>query len=111
MRGVINLSIQVLQYEFLGPVPLSEWGPPMEKTVYLVMAKKKDTFSIVYAGDCKKTQNPDFFTKNERFKCWLECGMESSLYVAIYPMFERDDSERDRLVEKIISRYRPACNQ
>ena len=30
-----SLSIQILQYEFLGPIPLDEWGPPMEKLVLL----------------------------------------------------------------------------
>ena len=49
------MSIQILQYEFLGPIPLSEWGPPMEKLVYLILSRTKDKFDMVYVGDCQKT--------------------------------------------------------
>ena len=49
------MSIQILQYEFLGPIPLSEWGPPMEKLVYLILSRNKDKFDMVYVGDCQKT--------------------------------------------------------
>jgi len=29
------MSIQILLYEFLGPIKLSEWGPPMEEVAYI----------------------------------------------------------------------------
>ena len=47
------MSIQILQYEFLGPIPISEWGPPMEKLVYLILSRTKDKFDIIYVGDCQ----------------------------------------------------------
>ena len=66
------MSIQILQYEFLGPIPLSEWGPPMEKLVYLILSRNKDKFDMVYVGDCQKTDEKSFFTSHEQFKCWLQ---------------------------------------
>lgn len=106
------MSIQILQYEFLGPIRLSEWGPPMEKVVYLIMSRKKDRFGIIYVDDCEKTEKTDFFIQNDRFKCWLQNGgREEDLYLAILPMFEAEDYQRKRIVERIISGYKPICNQ
>lgn len=106
------MSIQVLQYEFLGPIRLSDWGPPMEDTVYLIMARDKDRFSIIYADDCDRTSEQDFFTRNEKFKCWIKtAGREEDLYLSILPMFGSDDSGRQRVLSRIVSEYGPVCNQ
>ena len=59
-----SLSIQILQYEFLGPIPLDEWGPPMEKLVFLILSRDKDKFNIVYVGDCEKTDDKSFFVQH-----------------------------------------------
>ena len=105
------LSIQILQYEFLGPISISEWGPPMEKLVYLILSRNKDKFDIIYVGNCQKTDDTSFFTSHEQFKCWQnQSGSESSLYLAILPMFESSDEKRNNVVQKIISQYKPHCN-
>jgi len=106
------MPIQILQYEFLGPIGLSEWGPPMEEVVYILFAKNKDVFNIIYVGESGKTESSDFFTKNEQFKCWLSnAGGENNLYLSIYPMWESNQSARKQLVRKIVDRYKPVCNQ
>lgn len=105
------MTIQILQYEFLGPVNLSEWGPPMDEVIYLLLRRAKDTFEIIYAGESEKTQETDFFTKNAKFKCWIQnAGSEQNLYLSIYPMWGSKPEERKRLLEKIIDRYKPPCN-
>ncbi len=105
------LSIQILQYEFLGPIPISEWGPPMEKLVYLILSRTKDKFDMIYVGDCQKTDDKSFFTSHNQFKCWLnQSGSEQSLYLAILPMFESSDGKRNNVIQKIISQYKPHCN-
>lgn len=105
------MSIQILQYEFLGPIPLDEWGPPMEKVVYLIFSRKKDSFNIIYADDCEKTDEKNFFTNNSHFKKWVQsAGSENSLYLAILPMFESNQSARKVIVNKILLRYLPSCN-
>ena len=84
----------------------------MEKVVYLIMSRDKDRFNIIYADECEKTEKTDFFIKNDKFKCWLQNGgREENLYLSILPMFEAEDYERKRVVEKIISGYKPICNQ
>ena len=106
-----SLSIQILQYEFLGPIPLEEWGPPMEKLVYLILSRTKDKFDMLYVGDCKKTNDPSFFTQHSRYKCWAEnFGTERSLYLAVLPLFESSDVYRANVVNKIIRQYKPFCN-
>ena len=96
----------------MGPIRLSEWGPPMEKVVYLIMSRDKDRFNIIYADECEKTEKNDFFTQNDQFKCWIKNGgYEENLYLSIFPMFEADEHDRKRVVEKIISGYKPICNQ
>lgn len=105
------MSIQILQYEFLGPIKLDEWGPPMEKTVYLILSRTQDSFNILYVGDCKKTVEEDFFVKNSDFKCWIQkSGSENSLYLAILPMFDSSQLKRKGIIEKILLRYKPPCN-
>lgn len=105
------MSIQILQYEFLGPIPLDEWGPPMEKLVYLILSRDKDKFNIVYVGDCKKTGDKSFFVQHSLFKCWVQqSGSEKSLYLAILPMFESSDVHRQNVLNKIMIHYKPPCN-
>lgn len=105
------LGIQILQYEFLGPIPLDEWGPPMEKLVYLIFSRDKDRFNILYVGDCEKTDDKSFFIQHNQFKCWIQqSGSEKSLYLAIMPMFESSKEQRHNIVNKIIGRYKPVCN-
>ena len=105
------MSIQILQYEFLGPVKLDEWGPPMEKVIYLILGRDKDSFRMLYAGDCEKTDEKGFFVNNNQFKCWVsQAGSEKSLYLAILPLFEAAKEQRTYILKKIIAHYRPACN-
>ena len=106
-----SLSIQILQYEFLGPIPLEEWGPPMEKLVYLILSRDKDKFNIVYVGDCEKTDDKSFFVQHPHFKCWVEQSRsEKSLYLAILPLFESSDDHRLHVFNKIMTHYKPPCN-
>ena len=106
------MSIQILQYEFLGPIKLSEWGPPMDRVVYIIFSKNKDVFNIIYVAESEKTESKDFFTKNDQFKCWLSyTGKEENLYLSIYPMWESSQPQRKQLVKKIISKYKPVCNK
>ena len=106
------LSIQILQYEFMGPIKLDEWGPPMEKVVYLILSRTKDSFNIIYVGDCEKTDEKNYFIANSNFKCWVQkTGSENSLYLAILPMFDSSPSARAGVVGKILQRYKPACNE
>ena len=62
------MTIQILHYEFLGPIKLSDWGPPMDDVIYVIMSREKDTFNVTYVGQSEKTGKTDFFTKNEKFK-------------------------------------------
>lgn len=105
------MTIQILQYEFLGPIKLDEWGPPMEKVVYLILSRSKDSFNIIYAGECEKTDDKNFFIANPDFKCWIQtAGSENSLYLAILPLFDSESTFRKSVMQKIIIRYKPACN-
>ena len=105
------MTIQILYYEFLGPVKLSEWGPPMDEVVYAIMARDNDTFKILYVDQSEKTTKLDYFTKNEKFKCWItHAGSENNLYLSIYPMSNSEETERKKIVSKTIEKYKPVCN-
>ncbi len=105
------MPLQILQYEFLGPIKLSEWGPPMEELIYLLLSYSAGSFHIIYAGETGKTDQKDFFTKNEKFKCWVSnTGSEDNLYLSIYPIWGSQQEERKRIIDRIISRYKPTCN-
>lgn len=105
------MTIQILQYEFFGPIKLTEWGPPMDEVIYVILAREKDTFNVIYVDQSKQTDKTDFFTKNEKFKCWLtHAGSEENLYLSIYLLQNSDEKDKQRIVTKIISRYKPICN-
>ncbi|MFI5405533.1 MAG: hypothetical protein ACHQ1D_03350 [Nitrososphaerales archaeon] len=107
----INMTIQILHYEFLGPIKLAEWGPPMSEVVFVILARNKDIFNIIYIDQSEKTNETDFFTKNKKFKCWLtHTGSEDNLYLSIYPMIGSDEKERNRIVNKALEQYKPICN-
>jgi len=111
MLHSISVAIQVLSYEFLGPIKLSEWGPPMDEVLYLIMAKTKETFQIIFAGESGKTTEPAFFTANPKFQCWTaNAGFENNLYLCIYPMWDSAVEQRQRILRKIIEKYNPVCN-
>jgi len=84
----------------------------MDRVVYIIFSKNKDVFNIIYVAESEKTESKDFFTKNDQFKCWLSyTGKEENLYLSIYPMWESSQSQRNQLVKKIISKYKPVCNE
>ncbi len=105
------MTLQILSYEFLGPIRLSEWGPPMEQVVYILLGREKDTFQMIYVGESEKSQDEDFFKKHEKSKCWIDAaGSEGNLHLSVYPMWNSTQDERKRLVGKIINKYKPSCN-
>lgn len=82
----------------------------MEKVVYLILARQKDSFNIIYAGECVHTSDEEFFTNNSSFKCWTAQSPSESLYLAILPMFESGNDERKKILDRILARYHPICN-
>jgi len=105
------MTIQILHYEFLGPIKLSDWGPPMDEVVYIIMGRFEDIFKILYVDQSEKTKETDFFTKNDKFKCWItHAGSEDNLYLCIYPMYDSDKNNRQKIVDKTIGKYHPICN-
>lgn len=88
-----------------------DWGPPMESVVYLVLSRSNDQYHILYAGESEKTEDVQFFPKNPSFKCWIEkTGADTFTHLAILPLWDSTQSERKRIVDKIISRFNPPCN-
>ena len=111
LTNLYCMTIQILHYEFLGPIKLSEWGPPMEEVVYVLLSRIKDAFNVIYVGETDKTDKADFFIKHEKFKCWVShAGSDANLYLSIYPMWGSEKQERERIVDKAIARYNPLCN-
>ena len=71
----------------------------MEEVVYIIMGRSKDTFNILYVNHSEKTKEKDFFTKNDKFKCWItHAGSEDNLYLSIYPMSDSDKQSRQKIV-------------
>jgi hypothetical protein len=83
----------------------------MEKVIYLIMSRQKDSFKIIYADHCEQTYDEKFLTNHTNLKCWNDSALEKSLYLAILPMFESGNEERKRISDLIIARYNPSCNE
>ena len=83
----------------------------MEKIIYILFAKVKNGFKPIYVGQIEKTEQNDFFIINEKFKCWIEnAGNEQSLHLAIHLVEDSEENDRKRIVDRIISHYKPVCN-
>jgi len=83
----------------------------MGQLVYLLFSKTKNGFNMLYASQVEKTDKPDFFVQNKKFKCWIQhAGSEAMLYLAIYPVPDSQESDRERIVQQIINKYHPPCN-
>ena len=83
----------------------------MEEVVYVILARTKDRYNIIYVDETEKTDKSDFFTSNEKYKCWLaNAGSEDNLYLSIYPMWKSEKKERERIANHAISKYKPICN-
>jgi hypothetical protein len=83
----------------------------MEKLVYLILSSDKDKFDILYVGKCEKTEDESFFTHHPSYNCWTQhMGYGKSLFLAILPLFESSDGERQNIVNKIMTLYKPVCN-
>lgn len=107
-----GVTIQLLHYEFLGPVALDKWGPPMTKVVYAILAREKDLFHLAYIGICEDTDEPSFFVSNTAFKCWIDkAASEQNLYLAILPMFNSDAMGRKHVCDRLVSVLKPPCNK
>ena len=105
------MTIQIRHYECVGPIKLAEWGPPMDKVIFVILAREKDIFNVIYVEHSEKTDKKDFFTKNEKFKCWLtHASSDENLYLSIYLMPNSEEKDRQRIVTKTISYYKPICN-
>tara|TARA_B100001765_G_scaffold131584_1_gene82744 strand:- start:27 stop:362 length:336 start_codon:yes stop_codon:yes gene_type:complete len=84
----------------------------MDRVVYIIFYKNKDVFNMIYVAESDKTEAQDFFIKNDQFKCWMSyAGKEEDLYLSIYPMWESSQPQRNQLIKKIISKYKPICNE
>ena len=84
----------------------------MDRVVYIIFSKNKDVFNMIYVAESDKTEAKDFFIKNDQFKCWMSyAGKEEDLYLSIYPMWESSQPQRNQLVKKIITKYKPICNE
>ncbi len=82
----------------------------MDKVVYIIFKQDKSGFVPLYAGESDKTEQNDFFTQNDSFKCWIQhTGNENLMYLSILPLWESEEPERKRIVDKIIAKYRPLC--
>ena len=77
----IELSIQILQYEFLGPIKLSEWGPPMDKVAYIIFYKNKDVFNMIYVGESDKTESRDFLQRMTSLNAGYRMPVKKKIYI------------------------------
>ena len=95
---------------FLGQSRSLNGGPPMDKVIYIIFTQNKSGFVPLYVSESDKTDQNNFFTQNDNFKCWVQhAGNEDNLHLSILPLWESEELERKRIVEKIISKYRPLC--
>lgn len=102
--------------KFDGPYPITQWDPPYRAAVYSIMIKpdptnKPDTYRIIYFGESGNLSERGFYKVHHKYQCWLQqAKSESNIYIGIYKMPESTQEQRTEVEQKLITQYKPVCN-
>lgn len=100
--------------QFSDPIRLNNWDPPFRAGLYAILipdqAIQPKPFSVVYFGESGNMSERGFSSHHKR-SCWLtRAGNENNLWIATYLMPNSIEQERTTIESRLISKYRPPCN-
>lgn len=109
------MSIVYSNYTFSEPVFLSNWNPPYEAGIYVILkydsSFKPKPYKALYFGQSSNMSERGFSSHHAR-SCWIRnAGSEDKLYIATYLIPNSKEPERLKVESKLIADYQPLCNQ
>jgi hypothetical protein len=104
------MGIAISGIMFDGPYSLNDLDIPKGAAVYSVLYKQADNWHVVYVGETSDLNEKSINLHHKR-GCWIErAGSELNLYIAIYPMPDSIQRQRQRIQAKIKFENEPPCN-
>lgn len=110
------MPIHIGGREFEGPFQMEAWNPPRKAAVYAIMTRQDPTarptsYLPVYIGQSENLYDRGFLRSHHKFGCWMrEAGSTGNLFIAVHPMPNSTEGDRQRIESQLISKYRPVCN-
>jgi hypothetical protein len=111
------MGIDIGGAEFEGPFQMEVWNPPRKAAVYAIMTKQDDptdkpaSYLPIYIGQSENLDERGFIRSHHKFGCWMrEAGSTVNIFIAVYPMPNSTEADRQRIESQLISKYKPVCN-
>ncbi|MFQ5940668.1 MAG: hypothetical protein ACE5KA_03095 [Nitrososphaerales archaeon] len=104
------MSITISGIVFDGPYSLSNWDAPRQAALYCILYKEASTWNLAYVGESSNLDEKSISSHHKR-DCWIgKAGSESNLYIAVYPMENSTQKQRQAVEVKIKIENEPPCN-
>jgi hypothetical protein len=108
------MSINYDNVQFSEPIRLNDWEPPFRAGLYAILFPDQTItpkpFAVVYFGESGNMSERGFASHHKR-ACWISrSGNVNNLWIATYLMPNSTEEERRIIESRLISKYRPPCN-
>lgn len=102
--------------EFEGPFQMEVWNPPRQAAVYAILTRQDPTakpasYLPIYIGQSENLDERGFLRSHHKFGRWIrEAGSTGNLFIAVHPMPNTTEADRQRIENQLILKFKPVCN-
>ena len=110
------MSIKWGEVDFDGPYAITKWDPPYRAGVYAIMIQQDpknepNTYTIIYFGVSGNMNERGFYKAHHKYDCWSKkAGSDDNIFIGVYLMSNSTPEQRKDVESKLISQYKPSCN-
>ncbi len=110
------MTINLGGAEFEGPFPMEDWNPPRKAAVYAIMTRQDPTgrqasYLPIYIWQSENLDERGFLRSHHKFGCWIrEAGSTGNLFIAVQPMPQSTEADRQRIENQLVFKSKPVCN-
>jgi len=110
------MSIQFGDYVFDEPIPFGKWQPPKQPCIYAVLVHdpkvKPKPYTVLFFGESDNLSDQAFFRSHIKYSCWTkQAGAEKNLFITQLKMPDVDGIQRKKILNALIQKYQPVCNE
>jgi len=111
----MKLNMIFDKYEFSEPFKITKWEPSESRGLYVILVPDLDVEGLplrpIYFGQSENFAERGFLKSHHKHEDWIKEAREiDNLFIAIYPMPESTEEERQAIESKLINQYHPVCN-
>lgn len=103
------MSFNLCGCRFTEPVRLAKWKPPESPGIYALLVADGSGYQVIYLGEAEDLSALCVDERHPAYPCWLViAGSAQELYVSV--LVSERPGEREALLKKLVSAWRPLCN-